>query len=261
MADSLMPKFILVVTFIGVFAIVSSVFPEVLGSETTKPIRPSMEEIADELQNITVWAPEPWPVTNSYVDDGLTFDGPFPKPGFEDSNKMAFTKAGESNVNMWLIRDSWFYLGTWVSEEDGNYRDFLYFETSYSGGLWIGKHHRSAIIPLDEILDGFNDDTNFSRVDFKLRYQLTIWITYENTTWEDFEEALYANEYNVTLGNANNIVVSDSNPWGLIAKIMTFSLPGMPYILDIMIATPVYAMIIYLAISVVTRFIPTIPGL
>ena len=242
-SESLLGPIVLVVTFFSVLTLlVYLVAPLIIESE--RPYMASMQappKIVDTFMQdfLDDWPPSPYTVTpeDAYwawsprMDTMVTFD-----PG-----------GGEEHpLDCWLVKNDPFKAAG---------PDYLVFSQVYG---WLGLEEMHTYIPYSQISNEYDSIMNFTRLTIDLRYTFSVFI------WTDdplgLPDMLYTDNYNITVGIGLNETMDSLSPWGMVGKIMTFSLPGTNFVLAAIVALPIYMMIFYIGFVIIRSCIPLLSG-
>jgi hypothetical protein len=176
-----------------------------------------------------------------------------------DAYKKVYSYAGKRDVACYLIRDSrvsdqWAVLGL----DNVLATDYVFFYQSVKTWGGLSHNYKTHAIPLDVILEERRADTNFSDVDFHLYNYFTarLW-TGPGTNLTD---GLWNSNFNITLGMSLNSTIGDVSPWGLVGAFLSFRLPNVDPVINLLVAVPVWLALGFLVLTVISRFIPFVPG-
>ena len=249
MADSVIPKIVFLLTFIGIFALFTAAVSEVITTAADVREPPTPEEIAGEYFTGTEWDPAPAEITpDTITSEGLTWFREYVLP--TDSRRVVFTQDNQADTKMWLLEPVF-----------APSQKVLFFSTSYKGGLVFGHHYRSAAVSLATIEALYDPNTNYSKVYFDLRFMLELDVTYDNVTYSSFSDALDDTTFEVTLVTPQNVSITETSPWSLVGRMLSFNLPDTPFIVNVLIAVPLIALLAATVLAIVSSFVPFVPGL
>lgn len=240
--EEILPKVVLVVGFFSaLFVMVIVISPLIIEAERPAMMSIGPTNIVDAFMDdfLVAWTPSSFGVDSAYADSIW-----HPK----SAPMVEFTSGGgeEHPLKCWLIRDDPF------KEETA---DYLVFEQVFG---WFGMKERHAFVSYSYILSQYDGLTNYSRFTLDLRYtfEVFIWTTGTPGLFVD----MWDDKYNMTVGYGLNESMDSISPWGMVGKIMTFRMPGANIFVNMLIATPIYTMLIFMAWFVIRSAIPFLGG-
>lgn len=211
------------------------------GLDVGKTVNPQPKKLMDTLMDeyITAWTPNPFGVNSSFAENGW-------HPKITEMVEFTSGPGEEHPLKCWLIRDD-----PWEEHT----RDYLVFQQTYG---WFGTKQAVDFISYDEILEQYNNDTEYSRFTLDLRYTFEVFVFTTGTPglWVD----LWNENYNITVGTGVNETLDSLSPWSLLGQIMTFRLPGINPFVNALLAVPIYLMLFYMGFVVVRSVIPLLGG-
>lgn len=276
MSESLMKPIILLVTFVGIFVLITAAMTPVF--------------VANQAERGFVADPEKYAYLGGY--DYLKW---YPEEGYDigtdnvtvndlvrfNSNELIFwedaggCEPGKNDIRCWIISlggskgqvRNWLLaiLSSDLQRVIGDYT--LGSGTSNMTGL-LWHCHRSwwddwwAFVPFTDMLGavGQNSTTSvyYAKADFKLNTGYTAFAV--NDTDVPFMEALYTHQnYTLHVGwTFYDKAQIETSALDIIAGILTFNLPGVSSIITAMISLPIYACVGFIIFTVITRLIPFI---
>lgn len=244
MAESLMKPLLMLTAFFAVLVVVLSQFNSILsaGEQTaaTSSAPPLLIDAFEDL-NLIAWEPNPFEVSSSDQVSWFAARNPDPMVSFEPAG------GDEHPLSATLVRNA-----TWGFDRDTD--DFIVFHQHYG---WLGSKVYREWISFDEILEAYLPDQNFSRIFLAMKYNFEVFFYADEPL--ELPYWLWYNDFNITVGYCMNSTPDSMNPWTLVGKIMTFSMPGTPWYVNAMIATPIYMMMFYLGYELIRRCIPLLP--
>jgi len=249
MADELYPKIMLLTTFLGTTSILFfGIAPIIQSGQVVNDPTGYMDTI--QIPGESFYSPNPFAVDNASVKDHYSYT--------HESATFTSPVAHRHDIAAWIVRDNDYYDAiqpryAWAND----YKDCILFEMNY--GIFNTKH-KNAAVSYEAIVEQFDVKVNYSEVDFKLNSNYNLFIS--TGPGYSFPIGLYANQFNMSIGwlwNMSDAV--SASPWALIGQIMTFSIPDVGYIMNLIIGIPVYLTMGFLLLAIISRFILTIPGL
>lgn len=240
--ESILPKVVLITAFFGcLFLLTVAVAPLIVESERPSMATIGTTNIMDAFMDeyLVAWTPSSFLVNSS---DASAVWHPKSAPMVE------FTSGGgeEHPLKCWLVRGDPFKSET---------ADYLVFQQIFG---WFGMKERHAFISYKYILSQFESLTNYSRFSIDLRYQFEVFIWSNDTPGLAVE--IWDDEYKMTVGYGLNESMDSISPWGMVGKIMTFRMPGVPGFINILIAAPIYTMLIFMGWFIIRSAIPFLGG-
>jgi hypothetical protein len=275
MADSLMKPFVLLITFIGVTIVLLGTMANLQASNqlsSADNVSTGMEAIAGF--NYTMYNPTSgFEITWADVETNIyaASDNGYPDP---DENHSVFYPQGSSptsrdSVWAYVIRnetwDNWFDIAEPKQIRDARgIQDMVVFAQKYAKHGWFdikfGLGWRYFVIPYESIVD--HADGNISTISFMMgNDNLTAFFITPDSG--DFSRALFTNNtYTMGLGQIWGLEnVGRASMWKLVGQLLTCSLPNTNYYANLIMTIAIWAVIAYVAIAMISRFIPTISGL
>jgi hypothetical protein len=176
-------------------------------------------------------------------------------------------------LEIWLVRNNTGYNVHATEQTDSpwvltnQYRDFMFIREYKYNGNWWGDTQNTwyGVKSFSSILtpSALNRD-NQSEVSFVGRLNTTIFISPNVAGIGGLSAALVNNSGVIKVGtNTLNMDLGTGKigAFNLIADLLMFKLPGVPVPVNYIIGLPMWIMISLTIVSIVSRFIPTIPGL
>lgn len=154
----------------------------------------------------------------------------------------------------------------------GGYNDF-YYVAKYWGAFSFKTYlipfndmtPRSTIVAQDmgdcsqfSIQHNMNNSGGGQRTDITLVFDKPLIISFSFDHPADWKSELWGNrDYNVTVMVDKQVELKDqSNMWAVLGKILTFQLPNMDPVVQLLLAVPIYTSIAVVAFVLFTRLIP-----
>ena len=241
MAESVLGPVVLITTFFSVLTLlVVLIAPVIIESERSYMTMIAPPKIVDVFleEFLDDWPPSPYAVTPDDAEWYWDLDVPM----------TTFDPGGgeEHPLYCWLVRNDPF---------KEHSPDYLVFQQIYG---WFGSKELHTYISYSEILDRYDPLMNYTRIAIDLRYTFEVFIWTDDPT--GLEDLLYTDTYNITVGVGLNDTLDSLSPWGMVGKIMTFSLPGTNYVMAAIVAMPIYMMLFYMAFVIIRSCIPLLGG-
>lgn len=256
MSESVMPTIVSVVSFvaIGVLLLTQSGGLIILGQQSQSDYS---QTTADFPTNNYQAAAIPWEPAGVYMYGNVSFGH------FDYRNPANFTfyynATDEHHIKMWLVRDYFGYDPTDMNPDHyDHYRDFIYVYQAF--GLFNWKT-REAWIPWELIASNFESTTdgNWSIVPITLQHHYEVY--FSSAPGTNFTTMLWANKLNISVAWVwNESDYSNVSPWNTVGQILTFHIPDVDWWITAMIAIPIYIAIGFVILTIISRFIPFIPG-
>lgn len=273
MADSLIKPFVMLISFIGVTIVLLGTLNNLQQSNmmATQP-ETGMNVLSGF--NYTMLNPKDgrditWAnVTNNERD--ASFQS-YPDPDVVHSVFWAdgITAYSRGAIWVYVVRnatwDDWSYIPESKEFRDAKgIPDMLIFAQKYAKHGWFdiktGVGWRYYVLPYSIIDDHVNG--NVSTVSFMFGGEnYTAFLMAPETG--DFNAELYTNNsFTLGLGQLWGLdTVGKVSMWKLVGQLLTCSLPDTNIYANLIMTIAIWAIIAYVAVAMVSRFIPTIPGL
>ena len=251
-ADKLFNKVVLIATFLGITTLLFWALTPVIQTGTIAN-DPSMDWSKIGITDYAYYDESPFEVTNASVVDHRE----------SDNYAEKFTSAipHRHDIRAWVIRDNfWYFPEAGSTDKWTMYRDYLGFQMNLESLPTLPYTSKTAAISFETIVEKANFDNNTSEIDFTLNANYILFI---NTgPGMLISDGLWMNEFNMSIGWSLNLsAAASTSPWALVGQIMTFSVPNVNWYVSVLIGVPLDMMIGFIIIAIITRFIPTIPGL
>jgi len=260
--EDLIKPFMIVITFIGLSALLITISsPSQYWSSVNQEIVEGWETVGLQYEfwdnNYTVTDSDtqihdgvnPWDIYHVVVE----YDDPdnfyyFDLPDYYPSGPAIRVAIFRNNPAYDLGDTNW-----WETSENC-------FIVSRSTQDWPFINIRKAVVPFSE-LEVSTLSNNRSYASFNLgEVNATIFITAMD---EDFSvaESLYMNEnYNIKIGTAVGQNIGSTSMWTALGQLLTLKLPNCHPVVNALLAIPLWAGIGFMAVMIVSRFIPFIGG-
>lgn len=212
---------------------------------------PSMDWSEVGIYGYAWYAPDPFEVTNASVEDHRE----------SDNYAEEFTSAipHRHDIRMWVIRDNFWYSALSVNKWT-MYSDYLGFQMNLEHIPTLPYTSKTAAIPFETIIETANYEENTSEIDFTLNADYTLFIS--TGPGMLISDGLWMNEFNMSIGWSLNLsATASASPWGLVGQILTFSIPNVSPLINLLIGIPIYMTIGFLVVAVISRFVPLTSGL
>ena len=277
MGDSLMKPFVLLITFVGVTIVVLASMNNLQHANAisgAENVATGMEAIAGfnyTMFNPKAGNPITWGnVTTSlndawsqfaFMPNALTVHSEFyPDGGSPTGNRAVWIYTIRNNTwDPWITSN--------IPDPIRNAldtKDMLLVCQKYDKKGWFGVKTgtgwRYAVIPFD-VIDSKHEG-NISVLPFMLGAEnMTAFVITEGE--ENFTDKLFnQNTFTLGLGQLWGLEnVGKQSMWKLVGQLLTCSLPDTNYYVNLLMAISIWAVIAYVAIAMISRFIPTISGL
>jgi len=260
-SEILLPTFVLLISFVAIFIIISSASVEIMNigdllnekADDGRYTEPSKFAAIAGIEYSTYSPTGGYNITIDNISDDYGIAEEFP---FYDENMEFGTDANSIRVkiimnNKWWDTEPWYYT---LPDEVKEFKDYFYI---YQDPTWQWWSREIAVISFEEVLEQrIHVDDNMSMVDFKTRHKHTLFI-YVNDTAENFKLRLY--EGNFTLAMGQNEFDTDNmqkGGLGIVFQLLTFQLPEVHPVINLIFAVPIWAAIGFLFLTVIGRFIP-----
>lgn len=250
-SDEIFPKLILVTTFLGVTTILFWAITPIVQTGTMMS-DPSMDWSELGIFGFTYYDPDSFEVSNASVVDTRS----------QDNYAEEFTSAvpHRHDIRMWVIRDNFWYSPELDVGITSRYLDCLVFQMNLESIPTLPYTSKVAAISYETIAEQADYEDNSSQIDFTLNADYILFIA--TGPGMPFATGLWANEFNMSIGWSLNLsATASSNPWGLVGQILTFSIPNVSPLINLLIGVPIYMTLGFLVVAIISRFIPFAPGL
>jgi hypothetical protein len=245
--------FVLILTFVVILGfILTGVTRLATSAELSRGMDPEFTNPYFD-SNWTVISPEAgYLVTSEDVIDEVgkpTYDDPFIYTDLEDND----------DKYVHVVRDNAQYVEGSVDIYT-KYQDFIVvrrnsLEPGSVGGEWF-----NAVIPLTEFAnpDNWDNSTNKSTVQFQLGKSLdALFIVTTNTTGADISAGVWSDSYELFYG-WSNWRIEDIGLSEAIGMALWADIPGVHWLVNYIVHAFVYATIIFVVFTMITRIIPFI---
>jgi hypothetical protein len=269
---------VLVISFIGVTILLLSTLNQLQQSNYVS----QFDEVPTGLSalagvNYTMLYPyNGWPVTWNETENSIgdIFDQ---SDGTPDSGAahLIYNQTGKAATDrgaIWafFVRNNSWNPWTDIGIPDAllageGYEDMVIFAQKYAMHGWfdikVGVNWRWTVIPYQSVLN--NQDHNISRVSFLIGGENMTAFFLSSDESHSFEYNLYTNNsFTMALGDIWwNDAVGKQSMWKLVGQLLTCSLPDTNFYINAMMTIAIWSVIVFVAVAMISRFIPTIPGL
>jgi len=251
---------VLLITFIGVTSLLLGIITPliILADKGSYSELRDYEIIGGEPYSF--WMPE-YDITSANVtneawvdiDTDLCFYYDL-EEGYEDYDNRTPFFVVRNNINYdpdWLLTHPFY--STIVYRHI--YNDFIYIFQSYG---WYSK--RAIAFSYDDIIFNQITTSNYSVNNFAFGdLGFTLFVTTPGIA-DDFSADLWDNNFKLKLGISHFPKYEEISIWSSIGQILTLSLPGLIYPLNLLIGIVFWATIGIVALTLISRFIPFISG-
>ena len=215
---------------------------------------PSMDWSEIGIFGYSYYDPDPFEVTNSTIKDRCAWPDPGPSETFTSAI------AHRHDIRAYVIRDNAYY-DPYSPGFNMKYKDCFVFLMDLESVILKQVHKiKAAAISFETVQEVADYSDNSSQVDFSLNADYSLFI--DTGPGMPFITGLWANEFNMSIGWSLNLSASASaSPWGLVGQILTFSIPNVSPLINLLIGIPVYMMAGFLIVAIISRFVPFTSGL
>ena len=250
-SDELFPKLLLITTFLGVTTMLFWMITPIIQTGTMMN-DPSMDWSEIGIYGYAYYDPDPFEVSNASVEDHRD----------NDNYAVEFTSTvpHRHDIRAWVIRDNFWYAPLDVGMGT-RYKDYFAFQMDLESVILKQIHKtKTAAISFETVVEKADYVDNSSSIGFTLNADYTLVIS--TGPGMLISDGLWMNEFNMSIGWPLNLSASASaSPWGLIGQILTFSIPNVSPLINLLIGVPIYMTIGFLVVAVISRFVPLTSGL
>jgi len=273
MGDSLMKPFVLMISFIGVTIVLLGAMNNLQQSNMmagdTDTGMAALAGFNYTMLNPTDGRAITW--VNATDNEKDASDNGYPDPAIPHSVFWANDITAYSRGAIWVycLRnatwDDWTYIAEpkEIQRAEGT-RDALIFAQKYTKHGWfdvsIGVGWRYYVLPYTTISQ--HSKGNLSSIDFMFGGEnYTAFVVTPGSG--AFDGGLYTNNtFALALGQVWGLDhVGKTSMWKLVGQLLTCSLPNTNLYANLIMTISIWAVIAYVAIAMISRFIPTISGL
>lgn len=147
-------------------------------------------------------------------------------------------------------------------------RDFFFFrEYAYSGAIWDNTHNFYDIISFADISNPvrFIENTNTTIFNVMGKYNITFFAGPNSASNLNLTTALQRNQFSIQVGSdlMNMATRAHVGMWNIVGDLFLFHSEelGMPDWLNAFISVILWICVGFVVVALISRFIPTIPGL
>jgi hypothetical protein len=254
--DGLAGPFIFIATFITIFFLLSAQGSVLLSpSEQQGGVNQYIRDRFDPsfLSTNTFWLNDTGGTGGYNITPGVEgsyFDHPFWHLTLTNADRFRFEEGGEF-IELMLIRNN--------SHYDPNSDDQWHYEKDFwvAYSYWGSTREGWWVIPFSKILSSqvpgsqsnvHIDSTGESWIGWAKSQGMTFVVKADNSSGLDLTTCLYSNSgYTIFIvQSVIDDVNAQTNGWNLIVGLITFSLPGVPLIVNVIIVIPITFMLCYL---------------
>jgi len=252
-AESVMKPFVLIFAFIVVLSfVIAGIGRMAISADMTEADYYGSESPFDPFNYTTIWPEGGLNVTPgaSYILDEICHP--------EDNDPLMFKDEDEDDWKyIHIVRNNIQYVegSTNIWEM---YHDYIAIRRKVDK---IGGYEwNNGIVPYSVIEDNYDNKTNVSIVDFRISGKWdSLFINTTNTSDEGFIVGLWGDNYSICYG-WNTWRADDIDMWDAISIILIGEIPGVNPVLNFILHAFVYAVILFVAFTMITRIIPFIGG-
>lgn len=205
-------------------------------------------EVIGEVEYLML-SPEGGYNASDYIQDSWSYDG--------DDN-MAFDGDAVSvrDCEAAIIRDNDLYWTEWTGLRESRYLDFIMISSEW--GWWSGDYQP---ISYQAIAANQIKDTNQSVCSVIVGGNNYSLIVTAPGGPEYFDVMLWENIFRVQVGIPGGWDdLAETSMWTVLGQMLTAQLPDVDPIINLLIAVPFWASLGFMAIMIISRFIPLIGG-
>jgi hypothetical protein len=163
------------------------------------------------------------------------------------------------DIKAWVIRDNFWYTPLTV-QLSTRYQDYIALQMNLESIPTLPYTSKQAAISFETILEWADYENNMSEIDVHLNADYILFIS--TGPGMPISTGLWANEFNMSIGWSVNLsATASASPWGLIGQILTFSIPDVSPLINLLLGTPIYMTLAFLIAAIISRFVPTVGGL
>lgn len=240
----MLPSFVFVITFLATFIIIVALIPSGLwmGSEAKEYRQTSVPEEFEALDLVQL----AWHDNNTLLPSHTWYNPCyFWLPPTDPQIEIQVAWQGDPKyLTFWHGWVTWYglpaghYLGKIDDQTDMKFRwDYVFWEH-------------------------FDPNTNVSSFEATCPHGTIYYIhlSYNQTAYASFEEAWESGTLYCLIGLGVEDAVAKINAWNIVGQLLTFQLPDVHPVLNLLIAIPIYACIAYLAYRLILLAIPFVGG-
>jgi len=238
--DSILKPVVFLVCLLGTFLVVTTAMSDTIASNRQTTFHgPDSLEIPDYMtlfQNASYswWTPNPYHVNGS-IESVLVHDHPLGDTG--ENELVKFTNPSEVShpITVWAV-DKWF------GETTRDRHEFYFYQ--HGGTLGLDDYSYLSRFPEDyTYFSEWDNDTltviEWYETTIYLRHAYTVLLT-GNYTGPSVYTSILAWHCDLALYHISDGSVS-ADPWTIVAQFFTFSLPGIPLWLNVLLMVPIMA--------------------
>jgi hypothetical protein len=242
---------ITIVTFLGIFFVLSASMPATL---IVNPQDGRVVDVPEYFEGIDIQS-----YANTYVinlsDPNNLEQGEFTFGGWE----MKYSDWNPPDSLIWIRTQAEWFIFRW---------DFQYFKWHDKEGVersqvtWIGEWHEKQAISY-EALDNAYESWGREGLRWTLRNvhtQIVVYVGFNETKYVSPSDALNGGELSLLLCINFDKINTSFNAWNLIGQLLFFQLPNVHPVLNVIIAIPLWAGIAYLIYVLILKVIPFVGG-
>jgi hypothetical protein len=190
---------------------------------------------------------------------GITYDMLDPALGYalstEDAESIVDLDDGTvfvfEDLECQLVRDNDVY-APWTPALITHFKDFFWFKVSYG---WFSI--RVAALPFETILANYDGETNVSVNDLALGHRsYTFFVQGLSGGASTFAQSLDANLINISVGVNLEDALAHNSLWSTLGQILTLQLPDTHWIINLLMAVPIWTAIGVLAFLAIRSLVP-----
>jgi len=269
MAEQMTKPFIIILTFIATSAMLITITSEV----TSWNYNPKSDELLEGWETIggfdyNFWLNDDDLTTGYDVDpaddavndlqDSLLETDLWLKTEYDEGDdyyKFEPPYGNSPEIRVWIIRNNTCYRDGstlwWRLAED-------FFLLTRHTQQWPINNVRRAVIPFDDV---FRSDLSDNRTYVSVKLGQLSNVTLFLNASSDLAEAIQYNfNYTVRIGTPFGTQIATASMWTALGQLLTLRLPNCHPALNALMAIPLWAGIGFLAVTIVSRFIPFVGG-
>ena len=246
MASREVSLFIALVTFLGVFGVLTATAPhELIQTNSSQrqinvPNYFEAEDVTAYSDTVTINASQcDWVVDTAWAN--------FKVGGYDC--QLRWLKEAPYRIFFTRLEYWWIFI---TGSEDCKW----YYEGS---PIYKEPVEGSYCVYVDDIEQYFEDGSAKFQVECS-RFRMAIAIAYNSSKYSSFKDAFLAKEWFAFIGVTWDQINTSINIWELIGKLLFFQMPDLPPVLNAVIAIPIWAAITILVFILVLKVIPFVGG-
>jgi hypothetical protein len=171
----------------------------------------------------------------------------------------------DHRVDVWIVRNNTEIMDTVPHPSDPwdawhLYRDFLFIREWAWSGAWfnIPTENYYAIIPFPVLT--VHQQDGIGTTSFYAKFNLTVYGKYSTTSTSLIAD-MHSNHWLIGLGSAiGDSFTAKTSMWAMLGQLLTMTLPNVDPTVNFILAVPFWICITFVAVTIISRFIPFIGG-